>query len=834
MSPTIKRQNKTPERNAPCPCGSGKKYKQCCLVQRQDATSQQAAKAAQAAQWLQQGLEQHRAGQLEAAKTQYEKVLGILPEQVDAWHLLGVLSQSCGQLPRAIECLSRALQLQPDNAEHALSLGLAWQAAGQPTQAEAAYRHALTVDPDHVAARNNLGNALKDLGRFEEAVDSYRAALQRLSEPMIHYNLANVLFTLNRVDEAIGHFNEALVLNPAYVEAWGNLGSAWRSKGKMTEAIDCYRRALALRADFAEAHNNLGNIYRDQDDWAQALESYRTAVALRPTDAGMQNNLAHAFKALGQIDAAASAYRAVLQIAPAHTEAAVNLAGMLQQSDAAQAIFWYRHALEHNPYSLEAWNNLGCVLHTAGDMEAALATYQRGLEYGSQSAELWYNLGNAQQQMWLIAPAVDSYRRALALKPDYLEAHNNLGNACKALERYDEAEVAYLQALALAPEQAQTHCNLAILYSTQKRYPEAEVAYRRALMLDPDMVVAARNLAAVLAQDGRMDEARQFMDRAYRGKCWFHETRYGVARTVLILLGTEKGNVPFSHLLPPQRNNTVEWVIDYAQDIDNPELPAYDIVFNALGEPDMASAASERAARFVACCDKPVLNPPDAIALTARDRMIEQYAGVPDVLVPPVWRVTADSALPDDLGFPVLLRPAGAHGGEGLVQIEQDAVLRQHLLAGSGQEFFLAPFYDYRSADGYFRKYRIIFIDGEPYPYHQAISSHWMVHYDTAGMLEDWKLAEEARFLEHPDQVLGKDIMQAVRAIGQRLGLAFGGADFGLLPDGRLLLFEANATMLVHPEKDNPLLAFKNPYVERIYAAFDAALTRRLADRRFL
>jgi hypothetical protein len=43
------------------------------------------------------------------------------------------------------------------------------------------------------------------------------------------------------------------------------------------------------------------------------------------------------------------------------------------------------------------------------------------------------------------------------------------------------------------------------------------------------------------------------------------------------------------------------------------------------------------------------------------------------------------------------------------------------------------------------------------------------------------------------------------------------------LPDGRLLVFEANATMLVHPEHD-ALFAYRNPAVAAIGAAFEAML----------
>ena len=52
-----------------------------------------------------------------------------------------------------------------------------------------------------------------------------------------------------------------------------------------------------------------------------------------------------------------------------------------------------------------------------------------------------------------------------------------------------------------------------------------------------------------------------------------------------------------------------------------------------------------------------------------------------------------------------------------------------------------------------------------------------------------------------------------------------------LMPDGRLLVFEANPTMLVHPEIIDGPLAHKNAYVRSIYDAFEGLLGRAAALR---
>jgi hypothetical protein len=141
--------------------------------------------------------------------------------------------------------------------------------------------------------------------------------------------------------------------------------------------------------------------------------------------------------------------------------------------------------------------------------------------------------------------------------------------------------------------------------------------------------------------------------------------------------------------------------------------------------------------------------------------------------------------------------------------------------------YYLTAFHDFRSPDGLYRKYRVIFVDGEPLPYHLAIADKWLIHYEHAGMQgHPDRLAEEQRFLQDPARTIGAEAMAAVTKIGLAMGLDYAGVDFGLLPDGRVLVFEANATMLAHPEAPGGPLAHKNPAIENIFAAFRAMLAK--------
>jgi len=110
---------------------------------------------------------------------------------------------------------------------------------------------------------------------------------------------------------------------------------------------------------------------------------------------------------------------------------------------------------------------------------------------------------------------------------------------------------------------------------------------------------------------------------------------------------------------------------------------------------------------------------------------------------------------------------------------------------------------DSRSADGLFRKYRALSINGSLYPIHMAISTQWMVHYFSSDMDKNEHYREEEQaFLNDFAAFLGADVMAALEKISKMLGLDYCGIDFGIDKNGNVLLFEANSTMLINQLSD--------------------------------
>ncbi|MDA8381599.1 MAG: RimK family alpha-L-glutamate ligase [Betaproteobacteria bacterium] len=270
-------------------------------------------------------------------------------------------------------------------------------------------------------------------------------------------------------------------------------------------------------------------------------------------------------------------------------------------------------------------------------------------------------------------------------------------------------------------------------------------------------------------------------------------------------------------------------------------VPDHDLVFVAVGESEQNIPLLRQLDAWLRSWPRPVINRPAAIARLGRDAVCHLLADVAGATIPAVTRVgrpilevlagIAGDALtpPNDGVFPFIVRPVDSHAGHGLAKAEGREDVRGYLSGQSGHEFYLTPFIDYRSADGLYRKYRIVLIEGRAYAAHLAISGDWMIHYLNAGMdLSEAKRAEEADFMRDFDGAFGRRHEAALRAIHQRVGLDYFAIDCGETPLGELVIFEVDSSMVVHALDSLALFPYKQAQMRKVFGAFRALLDHAL------
>jgi hypothetical protein len=268
-----------------------------------------------------------------------------------------------------------------------------------------------------------------------------------------------------------------------------------------------------------------------------------------------------------------------------------------------------------------------------------------------------------------------------------------------------------------------------------------------------------------------------------------------------------------------------------------PTSPEHDVALVAVTESDENLPILREIAGFVRSWPRPVINAPDRVARLTRAGTWALLKSAPHVVIPMNVRIEraqlariSSSELPiesilDGRGFPIIARPSSSHAGIGLAKLEDASAIGAYLCEQPEAEFYVAPFVDYRSADGLFRKYRIALIGGMPFACHMAISQHWMIHYLNADMTNDpVKRAEEARFMADFDSDFAVRHAAAFKEIASRVQLEYLPIDCGETPDGKLLVFEVGTGMIIHSMDPPDLFPYKRPQMEKVFKAFQTML----------
>lgn len=261
-----------------------------------------------------------------------------------------------------------------------------------------------------------------------------------------------------------------------------------------------------------------------------------------------------------------------------------------------------------------------------------------------------------------------------------------------------------------------------------------------------------------------------------------------------------------------------------------PPVPAHDAAIVLVADSEAAEPTLHELEGMTEHWPCPMLNRPGKIPEAGRERLYHLLTPLPGVSIPATVRVSRE--LLESRPFPVIARPVDSHAGDGLEKLVCGCDASAYLSQRPEAEFFVSPFQDYRSADGQYRKYRVIIVAGKPFPCHMAISGHWMIHYLNAGMEENTeegaeKRREEARFFDEFHADFGLRHRRVLAEIAEVLGLDYFGIDCAETPDGHLLIFEAGTALVVHDMDAPDIFPYKARHMQTIFAAFQTLLYRK-------
>jgi len=268
----IQPNKKTPGRNDPCPCGSGKKFKKCCGLNTGKSAIRETVDGD-----LETGFSLYRNGDIAGAVAIAQRYILTNPDLPEASLLLGMCNYSRGNLVGArkniLKANTLAENLQNKNIVSNIKLMLS-------------------------VIEQNLGN-------FENAEHSARDAIDLGFNSSLTYNaLGAALVAQKKFKEAITAFQHALGIDAMDAELWENLGICYYRLFEHTKAVTCYQKAIELNPAHASAYRKLGTTYMDLYRYDAAIDQFLLFLKFDAEDAFITSNLGAAYAYLGRLDEA--------------------------------------------------------------------------------------------------------------------------------------------------------------------------------------------------------------------------------------------------------------------------------------------------------------------------------------------------------------------------------------------------------------------------------------------------------------------------------------------------------------------------------------------------
>lgn len=282
-------------------------------------------------------------------------------------------------------------------------------------------------------------------------------------------------------------------------------GLTQMSQGKYDRALDLFTRALTFTPNYATLEVNLGVCYGAVHQPVLAEAHFQRAMALAPGDdqthsfyarwlaqqgrvveAAQQQQIAHQLNPARQIDMLPPA------IATSPASAAINESlAHYQTGDWAGSIAAARHALEIDPRSALAWNNIGASFARLGRWSEAADADRKAIELDPTLQIAHNNLADAERHLTATPTPAPQPAVSAASFPALLN---------QSLEQYRtgqfQASIASARAaLKQNPRSAEAWNNIAAGYASLRQWDDAITAAQHAVALKPDFQLAKNNLA---------------------------------------------------------------------------------------------------------------------------------------------------------------------------------------------------------------------------------------------------------------------------------------------------------------------------------------------------
>jgi len=247
-------------RNDPCPCGSKKKYKKCCLGKAGVSGAMGTAPVAPAEQLYEQAMMLRSTGRIREAREIYENILRSWPREARAMSGLGYCLIRLGQRERGLAEAQRAVASDPGGPVAILELALMHLNLGEIEESIKWARRALNLGPQGAMANSILANCYERTHRIKEGIEANKLAQKADPQnPWLKLQEAKLLARNGDLDQASSILRKTArrpgIPPELQAQAFGELGRVLDKLQRYDQAYNAFVQSglLASRTPKAQS-----------------------------------------------------------------------------------------------------------------------------------------------------------------------------------------------------------------------------------------------------------------------------------------------------------------------------------------------------------------------------------------------------------------------------------------------------------------------------------------------------------------------------------------------------------------------------------------------------
>ncbi len=331
------------------------------------------------------------------------------------------------------------------------------------------------------------------------------------------YKKANTFYELQRYEDALNNYKQAIEIKPEYAQAWNGQAKALYELDSYEKALSAYDKAIELEPNYLDSWKGRGFVLNKLKRYQEAIYSFDKALQLQPESPEILNAKGQALSNLKRYDEAINSYDKAVELNPDYDQAWYNKAWVLYSLKRYKdALDTYEQVIYLKPNNERAWYNSGNALVNLNREKDAFKAYSKAVQYKPNFYQAWLSRGNVLISMRRYPEAIESFQEVLKYSPNNFDALYSQGWALHQMQRYEQAITVYDKAIAVRRNNYKVWYSRGnSLYNLQK-YPEALSAYNRAIRYKKDHSESWYSKGNVLVNLGKDKEALTAYDTAIK------------------------------------------------------------------------------------------------------------------------------------------------------------------------------------------------------------------------------------------------------------------------------------------------------------------------------